>query len=121
VRFNPLISRRKNIEAMIMTVRSSNTTVTFQRPFTIPSINGCHPAGTYRVFMEDEEAPGISFVASRRIATRLHIPALSMHPLSDTTKTRQVLSISAAELSAVIEHDHPPETYSARQRAEIRL
>jgi hypothetical protein len=42
-----------------MTVRSSNTTVTFQRPFTMPSVTGRQPAGTYRVFMDDEDTPGI--------------------------------------------------------------
>ena len=104
-----------------MTVRSSNTTVTFQHPFTMLSVTGRLPAGTYRVFMDYEDTPGISFVTSKRIATRLHIPALSMHPLSDAEATRQVVSISADELSAAIEHDLPLKPFSAHRRSEIRL
>jgi hypothetical protein len=54
--------------------RSIETTVTFRRPFTLAALDGVQPAGTYRL-VEEEEIAGLSFVAFRRVATLLHVPA----------------------------------------------
>jgi hypothetical protein len=55
--------------------RSIETTVTFRRPFTLAALDGVQPAGTYRLVEEEEEIAGLSFVAFRRVATLLHVPA----------------------------------------------
>ena len=60
-----------------MSVRTTETTVTFKRPFTLPSVDSPQPAGTYRLVMDEEEILGLSFLAFRRTATMLHIPAIS--------------------------------------------
>ncbi len=51
--------------------------ITFRYPFMLSSVNAEQPAGTYRLVTEEEEIPGLSFVAFRRTATMLHLPAVS--------------------------------------------
>ena len=58
-----------------MSTRTTETTVTFRRSFTLLSLDGAQPAGTYRLVTEEEQIPGLSFTAFRRTATLLHLPA----------------------------------------------
>jgi len=55
-------------------VRTTESTITFRRPFTLSALDKAQPAGTYRVVTEEEEIDGLSFVAFRRTATLLHLP-----------------------------------------------
>jgi len=50
-------------------VRTTETTITFRRPFTLSALDKAQPAGTYRVVTEEEEIDGLSLVAFRRRAT----------------------------------------------------
>jgi hypothetical protein len=47
-----------------MSIRTTETKVTFHRPFTLAALDGSQPAGTYRLVVEEEQIPGLSFVAS---------------------------------------------------------
>lgn len=81
--------------------RSIETTVTFRRPFTLAALDGVQPAGTYRlVEEEEEEIAGLSFVAFRRVATLLHVPA---DPAPG--ETRQVVLVLPDELAAALAAD----------------
>jgi hypothetical protein len=84
-----------------MTIRTSETTVTFTRDFSLGAMDRPQPAGTYRLVMDDEEMPGVSFVALRRIATFLHTPALS---ISEPVKS-EVFHVGANELAAALDDD----------------
>jgi len=84
-----------------MMIRSSETTVTFARPFSLGDMDRPQPAGTYRVVSDDEELPGISFVALRRVATFFHTPALS----NLAPARSEVFQIDANELAAAIADD----------------
>ena len=83
-----------------MSIRTTETTVTFRRPFKLSALEGEQPAGTYRVVTEEEQIPGLSFVAYRRTATLLHLPA---DPAPDAT--RQVVSVSPDELAEALAAD----------------
>ncbi len=83
-----------------MAVRTSETTVTFRREFTLGSLDHPQPAGTYRIVMTDEELPGVSFLAYRRVATYLHTPALST-----SGPTAEVFTITMNELTAALDDD----------------
>ncbi len=83
-----------------MAIRRSETTVTFRHPFTMPSVDGRQPAGTYRIVTVDDEVAVIPFAITTRIATQLHTPALSMK-----AAVRNVFTISTAELAIAIEED----------------
>lgn len=88
---------------MTMTVRTTESTVTFSHPFRTTALELIQPAGTYRVVTDEEEIIGLSFLAFRRTATTLHMPALGV-----STTTRQVVSIEPSELDAILEADSRP-------------
>lgn len=81
-------------------MRTTHTAVTFRRPFTLSSVEGPQPAGTYRLETEEEQIEGLSFNAFRRLAMTLHLPA---DPLPGGT--RQVVQVDPAELAAALATD----------------
>jgi hypothetical protein len=83
-----------------MSARTSETTVTFKHPFMLAPFDGPQPAGTYRLVIDEEEIPGLSFVAYQRTATMLHLPALL---ISD--RPTEVCRIDPAELAVALEAD----------------
>ena len=81
-------------------MRTIETMVTFRHPFVLAALEATQPAGTYRLVTEEEEIPGLSFVAFRRTAMMLHLPALP-----PTGATHQVVSVDPVEWAAVVEAD----------------
>ncbi|MFC7053319.1 hypothetical protein ACFQI3_11530 [Hansschlegelia quercus] len=80
--------------------RTTETTVMFRRPFSLAGINGAQPAGTYLLVIDEEEIPGISFLAYRRTATTIHTPAIAVR--SGLHKTHLV---ERADLEAALDAD----------------
>ena len=83
-----------------MATRTTETTLTFRRPFTLSAVGESLPAGAYRVAVDEDEILGLSFLAFRRTATMLHVPALSA-PIG----LRQMFVVDADELAAAVETD----------------
>lgn len=83
-----------------MSTRITETMVTFTRPFSLTGIDAVQPPGTYEVVTEEEQIEGLSFVAFRRLATTLHLPA-SPAP----GQRREVVTIDPAELAAALRAD----------------
>ncbi len=54
-----------------MTMRTSQKTVTFRRPFSLSGIDDVQPAGAYTVEINEELIEGLSFPSWRRTATVL--------------------------------------------------
>jgi hypothetical protein len=71
---------------------------------TLPSVDSPQPGGTYRLVMDEEEILGLSFLAFRRTATILHIPAISP-AISISARPNQVFPVSSMELAAAMEAD----------------
>jgi hypothetical protein len=84
-----------------MTTRSKETTLTFSKVFFLSEVDGPLQAGTYRVVVDEEDIPGLSFLAFRRTATMLHIPALSA-----PGGPNEMLLVNPDELAAALEADH---------------
>lgn len=59
-------------------MRSTEFVITFRRPFSLASLDALQPAGTYRLVVDEVEIDGLSFVAYRRVATMLHLPAIGV-------------------------------------------
>jgi hypothetical protein len=78
-----------------MNNRTSEERVTFNRTFLLPSVDEVLPAGTYLVETEEEQIDSLSFVAYRRVATTITLPALGAE-----TGCRQVIAIDPSELAA---------------------
>ena len=83
-----------------MSARTSETSVTFFKPFTLSSIEGVQPAGTYLLVTDEEQIPGLSFVAFRRLSTMLHLPP---NPLPGSP--RHVVRVDPAELADALAAD----------------
>lgn len=83
-----------------MAIRTTETTVTFGRPFTLSAVEGRQPAGTYLLVTDEEQIPDLSFVAFRRMTTMLHLPA---DPVPGCT--RHVVCVDPAELSEALRTD----------------
>ena len=81
-------------------MRTTETTITFRHPFVRAALETTQPAGTYRLVTEEEEITGLSFLAFRRTATLLHLPALATQ-----SGTHQVVNIESAEWTAILEAD----------------
>jgi hypothetical protein len=83
-----------------MSIRTSETTVTFDHPFRMADADELLPAGTYRVIVDEEELPTATFVAYRRVATTL------MTPRIEAPQHRRVaLLVSQSELEAALMKD----------------
>jgi hypothetical protein len=80
--------------------RTSETTVTFRQPFTLSAFEGELPPGAYRVLIDEEEIPGISFLAYRRVATSMEMPANPARP-----GTQQILPVDQTELDTALLRD----------------
>jgi hypothetical protein len=83
-----------------MSTRTTEQTVTFARPFTLSSLDGMQPAGTYRLVIDEEELPGLSFQAFQRLRTMLYLPANGL-----PGHLREVVIVDPAELAEAIEVD----------------
>lgn len=82
-----------------MPERTTRTTVTFQRPFSMRGVEGVRPAGTYLVETDEELIMGLSFDAYRRTGTFLFLPS------SGGSVTSEVFSVDGSDLSAALAQD----------------
>ena len=83
-----------------MSTRTTEKMVTFNHPFALSGIDGIQAPGTYLVVTEEEQIPGLSFIAFRRLRTTLYLPA---NPAPG--QTREVITVDPAELAAALEAD----------------
>jgi hypothetical protein len=83
-----------------MTTRSKETTVTFSKAFALSEVDRPLRPGTYRVVVDEEDIPGLSFLAFRRIATMLYVPALS-----EPGGPIEMFLVNPDELAAALEAD----------------
>ncbi len=52
-----------------MTIRTSESTVTFAHAFSVGTMDRPQPAGTYRLISDDEEIPDLHMLVHRRIGS----------------------------------------------------
>jgi len=83
-----------------MTIRTSQATMTFKQRFQLDGFPGSQPAGEYRVDMDEELIEGLSFIAYRRVAALLHLPALSA-----PQDSIQIVTMPPSALDAMLERD----------------
>ena len=83
-----------------MEVRTIRSTVRFSSEFLLYGFDAPQPAGEYQVEYDEEQIGGGMFLAYRRVATFIHLPAITAGSL-----TRQMVPIDAAELGAALAKD----------------
>ena len=80
-----------------MTLRTSRREVTFRHPFSLPGLDGEHPAGRYIVETDEELLEQMSFPAYHRIATSMIIPR--------GAGSYQMVRVDPADLEAAQQRD----------------
>ena len=60
-----------------MTMRTTNKTVTFHRPFCLKGVDRLLPPADYRVMTDEELIEGLSFSAYHRVSTVIFVPGPS--------------------------------------------
>src|SRR5688572_3758634 len=83
-----------------MTERTTDSLVTFRRPFNLRDVVGTQPPGTYQIETVELMIDGLSFVAFRRISTTITLPAIGT-----SSAQRQFVEIDPAELAAAQQRD----------------
>jgi hypothetical protein len=82
-----------------MTIRTTEKTVRFVRPFSLKGAERSFPAGAYRVITDEELIEGISLLAYRRVSTMILVPG-GLHRSSV-----EMLSIDPADIDAAQRRD----------------
>lgn len=83
-----------------MTMRTSEKTVTFKRPFFLAGSDEMQPAGVYSVETDEELLEGVSFPAYRRTASWMR-----RHENPGRPGVVQTLKIDPEELDAALRRD----------------
>jgi hypothetical protein len=83
-----------------MTTRTTQTKVTFTRPFVLTCFGEPLPAGTYDVEVNEQFRDGDWFPVYRRAVALLYL-----HIRPERPSHRQILSVDQDELDAVLERD----------------
>jgi hypothetical protein len=83
-----------------MSTRTTRSVVRFTSEFLLHGFDAPQPAGEYEVEQDEELIEGLSSVAYRRVATFIHLPAVSVRSLM-----RQMVPIDPAELEDALAKD----------------
>lgn len=83
-----------------MSMRSTETTVSFCHPFCLAQFDEPQPPGRYHLITDEEPLQGLSFTAYQRVRTLLYLPANYR-----AGRARQVVEIDPAELAAAVVAD----------------
>lgn len=83
-----------------MSGRTKNSTVKLMSEFTFAEYEGTLPPGEYSLTENEELIEGVSWLAYRRTATYIQVPAIGRGGLSC-----QLFKIGQEELTAIVEHD----------------
>ena len=95
-----------------MTIRTTEKTVTFKRPFVLGGFDEELPAGTYRVETDEELLDVVSFSAYRRVLTLIHL-----HPELGKPGLTRTVSIDPNALAAALARDQTPAEKPKRSAA----
>ena len=83
-----------------MSGRTTHSIAHFEAPFMIGGLDGQLPAGDYDIDHDEELVDGISWLAWRRVATFIHLPARTVK-----SRTSQLVAIDFAELETALRRD----------------
>ncbi len=84
-----------------MNIRTKHTTVTFTAPFALSGVDEIQPPGDYAIDEDEELIDGLSWLAYRRVATFIHLPAIS----SIDGRKNQLVGIDHSELEGALRED----------------
>jgi hypothetical protein len=83
-----------------MSTQTTETSVTFVHSFTLSSVDGVQPAGTYHVVAHEHQRAGLPFQTVKRLTMLLHLPACP-----EPGRAGQVVRVDPAELADALAAD----------------
>lgn len=83
-----------------MPAQTKQTVVHFSAPFSLNGLDGIRPAGDYTIEEDEDEIRGTTWVAHRRLATFIHLPATI-----SARRPRETMPIDYLDLLAALAHD----------------
>jgi hypothetical protein len=83
-----------------MTNRTTQKIVRFLSAFSLPGFDAPQPPGEYLIDHDEEPIEAASHLAWRRVATFIHLPAISAR-----SATQQMVPIDPAFLEAALQQD----------------
>lgn len=83
-----------------MPAQTKQTVVHFSAPFSLNGLDGIQPAGDYTIDEDEDEIQGATWVAHRRVATFIHLPAVS-----SGRKPRETVPIDPLDLQTALARD----------------
>lgn len=83
-----------------MSGRTTHSIAHFTAPFVLGGLEGQLPAGDYDIDHDEELIDGMSWLAWRRVATFIHLPARTLK-----SPTNQLIAIDHAELETALRQD----------------
>jgi hypothetical protein len=81
-----------------MAMRTTNKTVTFNRPFCLKGVDRLLPPADYRVMIDEELIEGLSFPAYRRVSTMIFVPG-------ESGSSVEMVTVEPSDLQAALEQD----------------
>lgn len=96
----PTAANRSAIAEGTDVMRTTETEITFTKPFQLEPLVEQQEAGTYRLIVDEELIAGLSFPAYRRVGTHLEIPCISASAV-----IRQRLQVSYDEIHRALAID----------------
>ncbi|PSJ51722.1 hypothetical protein [Pseudaminobacter soli (ex Li et al. 2025)] len=84
-----------------MSTRTTQSIVHFFAPFALRGVDELQPPGDYAIDQDEDLIDGASWLAYRRVATFIHLPAVSTNKM-----TAQLVEIDPSELEAALKQDH---------------
>jgi|SRR5689334_8996680 hypothetical protein len=95
-----------------MAGRTTRTSVTFSRPFSLAEVDGIQPAGTYRIQTVDVALDNLAFPTYRRVSTTIELPCVGV------AGSRRVIAIDPRELEAALERDPADHAEEPQEKAQ---
>lgn len=83
-----------------MPTRTKHSIVHFSAPFALRGVEEVQPPGDYAIDEDEDLIEGVSWLAYHRLATFIHLPAVSANSL-----TEQLVEIDFFELEAALQQD----------------
>lgn len=83
-----------------MSTRTKRSIVHFSAPFALSGIDEMQPAGDYAVDSDEEPIEGISWLAYRRVATFIHLPAME-----SSGRISRMVAVDPAALETALQRD----------------
>jgi hypothetical protein len=83
-----------------VSTRTKRSIVRFSAPFALPGIDEMQPPGDYAVDSDEEPIEGISWLAYRRVATFIHLPAIE-----SSSRIGRMVAVEPAALDTALQRD----------------